>query len=56
MAGEHVKDAKQATGVRATSQTYTNEKLSFFLLLFLKDLTHEGDERLLKKTELLQLL
>lgn len=34
MAGEHVKDAKQATGVRATVRTlrtYTNVKLCFFL-------------------------
>lgn len=33
MAGEHVKDAKQATGVRATVRTlrtYTNVKLCFF--------------------------
>lgn len=33
MAGEHVKDAKQATGVRATVctlRTYTNVSLSFF--------------------------
>lgn len=41
MAGEHVRDAKQATGVRATSQTYTNSKLSFpFLVCFLKNLKH----------------
>lgn len=35
MAGEHVKDAKQATGVRATVRTlrtYTNVKLCFFFL------------------------
>lgn len=30
MAGEQVKDAKQATGIRGTSQTYTDVKLSFF--------------------------
>lgn len=27
MAGEHVKDAKQATGVRATSQTYNKHNV-----------------------------
>lgn len=42
MAGEHVKDAKQATGVRATVRTlrtYTNVKLCFF---FFKKKGHCG--------------
>lgn len=30
MAGEHVKDAKQATGVRATSQTYNKHNVKLF--------------------------
>lgn len=40
MAGEHVKDAKQATGVRATVRTlrtYTNVKLCFFFFNKKKD-------------------
>lgn len=36
MAGEHVKDAKQATGVRATSQTYNKHNVKLFFKKRLK--------------------
>lgn len=44
MASEHVRDAKQATGVRATSQTYNKHNVKLYV---------KTKHRLLLKTQVL---